>query len=278
MRFLRQTARGPLVQALPADSLEPGVLTRLQRWTLENIGRTAGRFLTAKRKVHIQEWMINRFRIPVDWQPREKLQACLEGHLAWLVEQQEHAADLGDYLEFGVYQGNSLICMSRAVEAAGVHHVRLFGFDSFEGLPDSAGFDKVWSKGQFRSELDFTRALLDEAGVDWDRVELVKGFYDQVLDDELAKRVELHKASVVMIDCDLYTSTRDALEFCEPRLADHAVILFDDWFSTDEDHGEQLAFREFLDRHPGYRAEAQGGYHDGAEVFRIERIPTDPQG
>lgn len=272
VRFLRQTARGPLVQALPAGSRAPGALTRLQRWVFRKVGRTVGRFLSPARKVSIQEWMINTFRIPVDWQPRERLQACFEEQLAWLVEQSESEESVGDYLEFGVYQGNSLVCMNRAIEANGANGMRLLGFDSFEGLPDSADFDEVWSEGQFRSDLEFTRQLLDDAGVDWDRVELIKGFYDEVLDDELADRIGLETASMVMIDCDLYTSTREALAFCEPRLADDAVILFDDWHSTDEEHGEKLAFREFLDAHPQYRAEPQGGYHEKAEVFRLQRI------
>lgn len=269
VRFLRQTARGPLVQALPTGDHSAGVFTRFQRWLFRRVGRLVGRFLSPGRKVAIQEWMINTFRIPVDWQPREMLQARFEEQLTWLQERSN--GTLGDYLEFGVYQGNSLVCMNRAVKNRGVDGMRLFGFDSFEGLPESAEFDGIWSQGQFRSDLEFTRQLLDEAGVDWDRVKLVKGFYDQVLTDELADQLGLDAASVVMIDCDLYTSTRDALAFCEPRLTDDSVIFFDDWESTGDDRGEKLAFREFLEAHPQFEIEELPGYHEKARIFRLRR-------
>ncbi|MDA8017634.1 MAG: class I SAM-dependent methyltransferase [Thermoanaerobaculia bacterium] len=272
VRFLRQTARGPMVEALPADSGTVRPATRLQSRLFRRVGRAVGRFLQPRRKVAIQEWIINSFRIPVDWQPRERLQACFEEQLTWLISRSESREPAGDYLEFGVYQGNSLVCMDRALDALNVGGMRLFGFDSFEGLPASAEFDQIWSQGQFRSDLEFTRQLLDDAGVDWDRIELVKGFYDEVLNEPLAAQLGLDVASMVMIDCDLYSSTRDALAFCGPRLADDAVILFDDWESTDEEHGEKLAFREFLEANPHFRAEPQGGYHQKAEVFRLQRI------
>ena len=257
------------MQALATETRSAGNFARVQGWLFRRIGRLVGRFLSPTSKVAIQEWLINTFRIRVDWQPRERLQACFEEQLAWLKEQSNGA--LGDYLEFGVYQGNSLVCMNRAVRKLDVDGMRLIGFDSFEGLPKSAEFDEVWSEGQFRSDLEFTRHLLDEAGVDWDRVELVKGFYDQVLTDELAARIGLERASVVMIDCDLYTSTRDALAFCEPILADDAVLFFDDWESTGEDRGEKLAFREFLTSNPQFDTEELDGYHEKARIFRLRR-------
>lgn len=270
-RFLRQTARGPLVAALPAESESAGALTRFQRWIFRLVGRLVGFFLRPSWKVAIQEWMINTFCIQVKWQPREKLQACFEEQLEWLAEHAGGAGKLGSYLEFGVYQGNSLACMYRAVKAQGADEMRLLGFDSFEGLPDSAELDKIWSPGQFRSDKSFTEYLLEKEGVDMDRVLLVKGFYDEVLTDELAQDIALETADVVMIDCDLYTSTRDALAFCGPRFGSHSVIFFDDWFSTDENHGEQKAFREFLEIHPQFEIEELDGYHEKARIFRLQR-------
>ena len=32
------------------------------------------------------------------------------------------------------------------------------------------------------------------------------------------------------------------------------------------------SLREFLEAHPHFRAEPQGGYHEKAEVFRVQRI------
>lgn len=268
--FLRHTARGPLVDALPAEPARRSFLARVQGRLIKVVGRAVGLVLTPGAKARIQEWLINTFHIEVDWQPTERLEARFVEALKRL-EDDVGVDDLGDYLEFGVYQGSSLACMHRAVTGLGLDRMRLFGFDSFEGLPESATFDGVWSPGQFRADETFTRKRLDRAGVDWQRTELIPGFYDQVLDDALVQRLGLRKASVVMIDCDLYTSTRDALAFCEPLIHDHTIFFFDDWHATGDDRGEKRAFREFLARHPTLRAEDLGSYHQVSKIFLVSR-------
>ncbi len=232
------------------------------------VGRSVGLVLSAQRKAAIQEWLINKYRIPVSWQPRPELQQKFKQALELLDAGDE---PIGDYLEFGVYQGNSMICMHRAMAELGSNGLRLFGFDSFEGLPESAKLDGVWSKGQFRSEIDFTRELLTGAGINWQRTKLIQGFYDAVLNPELAQRLEIERVSVIMIDCDLYSSTREALAFCAPLLADHCIIFFDDWESTGDRHGEKKAFAEFLSEHDEFEVSDLGGYHSGARVAQLVR-------
>jgi O-methyltransferase len=54
-----------------------------------------------------------------------------------------------------------------------------------------------------------------------------------------------------MVDCDIYTSARDALAFVEPMIGDYAVMLFDDWHAgglAEQNLGEKRAFDEFLRR------------------------------
>ena len=271
--FLRSTSKGPLTEALSPEKngrfversrkLGLGKLFRL-------VGRFAGLFLTARMKVRIQEYLINRFRIPVNWQPQEALQQHFEKALVRLREARD-GSSIGDYLEFGVYQGNSLLCMHRALADLGLDKVRLFGFDSFEGLPESATMDEVWSPGQFRSDIEYTKERLSRNGADWKRTTLVKGFYSDTLTDGLTNRLGLERAAVIMIDCDLYTSTREALAFCAPLIRDEAVIFFDDWHATGEDKGEKRAFREFLEKHPDLTAEDFGTYLDNARVFFVAR-------
>ena len=270
IRFLRQTARGPLVDALPSDATDRSAIAVLQGKLFRFVGRAVGLVLSPQRKAAIQEYLINRYRIPVSWQPRLELREKLKQGLERL---QALGEPLGDYVEFGVYQGNSMICMHRATSSLELDDMRLFGFDSFEGLPESAKLDTVWSPGQFRADIDFTHELLTEAGIDWSRTQLVQGFYDEVLDAELAAELGIDRISMVMIDCDLYTSTREALDFCAPLLGDHCVILFDDWESTDNRHGEKRAFGEFLQKHAEFEVEDLGGYHDHARVVLLQRNP-----
>ena len=79
--------------------------------------------------------------------PPDDLQQFFEAALRQLRELKgEH---VGDYLEFGVFNGTSLSALYHARRASGVTDMRLFGFDSFEGLPagSTQEDDGVWSGG-----------------------------------------------------------------------------------------------------------------------------------
>jgi hypothetical protein len=170
-----------------------------------------------------------------------------------------HAEDveIGDYLEFGVYNGTSLTCMHRALVASGNRHSRLIGFDSFEGLPPIAATDSGghWRPGEFKSSLEFARRVLDYERVDWNRVELVKGYFDTTLTEQGRADLRIRRASVIMIDCDLYQSTKEALQFCGPAVVDQTVIFFDDWYPlANQGLGEQKAFVEWLAADPTLKA------------------------
>lgn len=216
--------------------------------------------------------------------PERALEASYIRALALLIEQGGRDG-LGDYLEFGVAYGGSMACMSRALDAVGATGSRLIGFDSFEGLPvgteqEDAG---VWKAGQFRVERRFAERFLREQGVDMTRVTLVEGWFADTLNDDTRRRLELSKASVVMVDCDLRSSARDALEFCAPLIRDRAVVVFDDWHAAGlaaRNLGEKRAFQEFLDHHPEFEVERLsagvfGSYTADAEIFLVSRRPGD---
>jgi hypothetical protein len=82
------------------------------------------------------------------------------------------------------------------------------------------------------------------------------GYYRDSLTPELRSRLTITSAAVVMIDCDFYESTRQALDFVTPCVVDGGVSVFDDWinFRGDPRRGEQAAFREWLAGHPGIAA------------------------
>lgn len=268
VRFvLRSTARGPLVEALPPENRWSAIPARIFRAG----GRVAGLFLTRDAKAAIQDWLINRFRIKVAWQS-PGLEGCLKDAIAWLAEA-EPEGEIGDYLEFGVYQGNTLIAMHQVLEKTPrAAKMRLFGFDSFEGLPPEAAEEGgVWSPGQYRCEREFTEARLAEAGVKKKRVKLVEGFFAESLTHTLARELGIQRAGIVMVDCDLYSSSREALEFCRPLFGERTVILFDDWHSTGDEAGEKKAFRELLEAEPSLAAEEVPAFHSNGAVFRLTR-------
>jgi hypothetical protein len=170
------------------------------------------------------------------------------------------ADQLGDYLEFGVYQGTSMSCMIRAMDELGITGPRFIGFDSFEGMPaDTRGQDMdVWSPGDFTASLRYARTYLTEKGADWNRTFLVKGWFEETLTPRTAEELALSKASVIMIDCDIYSSAKVALNFCRPYIRDRAIVFFDDWNAgglADAHLGERKAFDEFLAENPQFSAE-----------------------
>jgi PAS domain-containing protein len=181
---------------------------------------------------------------------------------------------LGDYVEFGVYNGTSLITMYRVLEEFGCNHIRLFGFDSFEGLPSTAKEDDegVWHPGQYKSEYDFTMEVLRSENLNMQRVFLTRGFFEDTLTDDVRARYGLRKAGIIMVDSDLYLSAKTVLEFCVPLIADETVIIFDDWhFFGDRNLGEKRAFAEFLQAYPCFEAKDFGTYPRTGQVFVVSR-------
>ncbi|KKL10075.1 hypothetical protein LCGC14_2559460 [marine sediment metagenome] len=103
----------------------------------------------------------------------------------WILEHDDREA-IGDYLEFGVFYGSSLTCMYRVIESFGLDNVRFFGFDSFEGLPKTTIYDdqRSWRPEQFKSNFRYAQKNLNEQGINWNRVFLVKGCFSDTLNDD----------------------------------------------------------------------------------------------
>ena len=206
-----------------------------------------------------------------------ELQREYEKAVRWLVETVGPSA-IGDYLEFGVFYGSSLACMHRTLDQFNLKQVRLFGFDSFEGLPPSEyPDDRVWGAGEFKSSYKFAKEFLSKNGVDWNRVNLEKGWFSDTLTPEFSRKHAVTKASLIMVDCDMYLSAKQALEYCAPLIKDHAILFFDDWnsgdFLAERGEGEKRAFDEFLAANPRFVAEEFGSYsykgRPHAKVFKV---------
>lgn len=181
------------------------------------------------------------------------------------------AKNIGDYLEFGVYHGTSLNCMYQTLKELQLNDVRLFGFDSFEGLPAIAAIDTEndLQPGDYATNITVTSKRLTNYGIDWNRTFLVKGWFKDTLNDGLVSDHGIQKASIIMIDCDLYSSARRALNFCLPLIKDTSIIFIDDW-SEDGEVGEKRAFNEFLRENPYLKSELMDHYkHKGRPNGRI---------
>ena len=182
---------------------------------------------------------------------------------------------LGDYLEFGVSRGTSMSCVDQVTRSNGLGEMRLIGFDSFKGLPPEAG-NEGWKEGDYASNIGATRRYLKTRGVNLDRVTLVKGWFKDTLNAETTAQLGIEKASLIMVDCDIYSASKDALFYCAPLIKDHAVIMFDDWGWREAlaERGQKEAFDEFLTAFGHFKAFPMPSYFGHARVFFVENTSS----
>jgi hypothetical protein len=191
-----------------------------------------------------------------------------------ITELKSEGHEFGDYLEFGVSRGSSLAHMHHALREAGLGSVRQIGFDSFEGMPKGS-HKEGWGDGWFASTVPATRTYLTKRGVDLSRIELVKGWFNQTCTEETVRRLNLRKASIIMVDCDIYSATCEVLRFIPQLIDTRAAIIFDDWgWQSDKNEiGQQEAFAEFLSANPDIKASPRPDYAyiPQARIFMLSR-------
>jgi len=179
-------------------------------------------------------------------------------------ENTAHVIPIGNYYEFGLAGGFTFKRAHQAIDEiardlgfAGTTElgVKMFGFDSFEGLPNPGQWDRRsgWEQGTFSTGQDTFERNMDDAKVPRGAYQLVPGFYETSLTKALRAELEDQKPSIVMMDCDFYTSTTTALEWLRPLLRDGTMFIFDDiWaYMGHPDFGELRAIREFNARKEG---------------------------
>lgn len=155
-------------------------------------------------------------------------------------------------LEFGVCRGTSMLMWHTLCQQNNIP-VDFIGFDSFQGLPEETE-DKntIWKTGDFSTNGIINSELLNKSNI-----QLVHGFYDISLNEEVLNLLHGKKVGLVHIDCDTYTSTKIVWEWLlkYDLLAKGALIVYDDWGAALEakcgeyDIGEAKAHIEIASRH-----------------------------
>lgn len=148
----------------------------------------------------------------------------------------------GDIAEFGIFEGWWVKYLDDVTQQLGLFR-RVYGFDSFEGLSDPhPNYDlSNWKKGQYSCSLEQVARNINLPSRP--RVKLVKGFFEKSLRGADARLAG--PFCYVRIDCDIYEPALDCLRYIAPRLADGAILVFDDWPHM-RGYGEQRAFEEWL--------------------------------
>jgi tetratricopeptide (TPR) repeat protein len=132
----------------------------------------------------------------------------------------------GLVLEFGVRHGVSIR------QIAGMAGQQVYGFDSFEGLPEA------WHTAPKASFT--TNGVIPDVP---DTVQLFDGWFE----DTLPKFVATHKDPVrfMNIDCDIYSSTKTILDCLSSQIVPGTVIIFDEYIGNEQwREDEYKAFQE----------------------------------
>lgn len=205
--------------------------------------------------------------------PTEKLQSYFTNCINIL--HKLRGEDVGDYLEFGVFNGTSLSDAYLVSKKLNAHaQMRFFGFDAFEGLPEeSEKEDKgVWKKGFYTCTFEQLQECLKGKGINSQDIQWVKGWYKDTLVPETAEKYQINNPGIVFIDCDTYSSSKSVLDFLAPLIKKPVIISLDDWRLYDLDlkgEGEYRSFNEFLELNPNFHTEEIMTYKRNARSFLV---------
>lgn len=174
-------------------------------------------------------------------------------------ETMRFAADLleveGSVLEFGVGSGESLALLVHLL-----HLRKVYGFDSFTGLPED------WRPG-FPAGTFAVDKVPDVPGAT-----VIEGPFEQTLPAFLAEHPE--PVALLHLDARLYSSTKTVLDLLGSRLVAGSVVVLGTYFNYPGwQQGEFLAWAEFVER-TGIEFRYEGYTFDNDQVvLTITGVP-----
>lgn len=189
----------------------------------------------------------------------------------------------GDYAEFGCYGGNTFRLAFLESRGFG-YNCHMWAFDSFEGLPpavDSRDEHPRWVPGHMATSVDNFHRLAKRFAIPANTYTVVPGFYENSLSDTAAGPLP-RDISLAYIDCDLYSSTMEVLNFLGKRMKHGMIVALDDYycFSNNQISGERAALSDFADNQTDFHflPYAQYGWHGmsfivESRVGREDKIP-----
>jgi len=149
----------------------------------------------------------------------------------------DHVTLRGAFLEMGVCTGKTI----NFVAALNPEQL-VWGFDSFEGLPEE------WT----RTDLTFPRGAFRVKVEGWmppvlHNVSLIKGMFRDTLPQFKEQILKSDPIAFLHIDCDIYSSTKEVFDHLADNIVSGTVIVFDEFYNYPEAEGHEFkAFQEFL--------------------------------
>jgi len=178
----------------------------------------------------------------VGWFKRTRLNLYRFAQLGLLTRIVVNNEISGDYVEFGTWRGGSLYLVAHEWRRLGQQR-QLFGFDSFEGLPEPDGCrdGHALHAGMFGdNDFEETNQFFVDKGLNG--VHLIRGWFSDTIGALADKQVAL-----CHIDADCYDSVKLALEWTYDRVVPDGFIVVDD-YRHPACSGATIAVEEFFAR------------------------------
>ena len=131
----------------------------------------------------------------------------------------------GDVVECGVYKGGMSIFLAHLFEEKGMWVV-----DSFEGCQPLKNAlyeytkEERWKDHMFAANLDEVKRNFSSFNLkNTDRIKFLKGWVKDTLPN-----CEINKISLLRVDVDSYSATKEVLQYLYDKVVSNGVIVFDD--------------------------------------------------
>ena len=185
----------------------------------------------------------------------------------------------GSYMELGVFTGSSFnfaMKINKQIEKIfGKANCEFIGFDSFQGFGKINEDDRHHFYKDETFSVNVEKVLKNiKKSAKGQQMRIIKGFFNETIKDKTTQDLNIDKARVVLIDCDLKESTRLALEFIRPSIQEGTIILFDDyiWFKGSKKIGEYSAFNDFKNKYPEILFRKAFDYGYGSKAFIAYKV------
>uniref|UniRef100_A0A6M3XHS6 Putative methyltransferase n=1 Tax=viral metagenome TaxID=1070528 RepID=A0A6M3XHS6_9ZZZZ len=154
----------------------------------------------------------------------------------------------GDFIEFGVYKGFSLIWLAYLKNLCGLYNRKVIGVDSFKGFPEETDY---WKFGIFEdTSYDMVNEIIKKS-IDYKDIVIIESWFNNSKLPDIFQK-ETRSLSLIHIDCDLKKSVNEVFYLIEPFLKGTQFLLFDDWGIVEEDI--KSCFDTWLHNHPSTTA------------------------
>jgi O-methyltransferase len=224
---------------------------KVKRWLVQSPFPYFTTLDALNRLAHLNEWRKRYPNIPYFASRKELYIYLIEN----VIGEQEIT-----FLEFGVWQGDSMRCWTQSHRNP---KSQFFGFDTFRGLPEPWDTQVgVLKSGHFSTDGQVPN-------IEDPRVRFYKGLFQDTLPGFLASHSLDGKQLVINNDSDLYSSTLFTLCSLHPIARKGTIVIFDE-FSHILDE-----FRALEDYVGAFRRKyevlaASGQYYDRVAIRFIE--------